>query len=106
MAGPEQMLKEQLELDSRSATALPQPGVVARLPPRGPGIGARARGEDALRAKAIDWCRGHLGVARLLLGHQGVPGAHRCVSRPRCVLREAARRRLSRAGQLSAPTCA
>ena len=34
--------------------------------------GARARVEEALRA--IDRCRGHLGAAKLLLGHPGVPG--------------------------------
>ncbi|PVH39333.1 hypothetical protein PAHAL_5G480800 [Panicum hallii] len=43
--------------------------------------GARARVEDALRA--IDWYRGHLGAAKLLLGHPGVPGADGCVEAER-----------------------
>ena len=43
--------------------------------------GSRARVEDALRA--IDRCRGHLGAAKLLLGHPGVPGADGCIEAER-----------------------
>jgi len=43
--------------------------------------GARARVEEALRA--IDRCRGHLGAAKLLLGHPGVPGEDVCIEAER-----------------------
>ena len=43
--------------------------------------GSRARVEEALRA--IDRCRGHLGAAKLLLGHPGVPGADGCIEAER-----------------------
>ncbi|KAG2586893.1 hypothetical protein PVAP13_5NG091224 [Panicum virgatum] len=43
--------------------------------------GARARVEEALRA--IDRCRGHLGAAKLLLGHPDGPGADGCIEAER-----------------------